>query len=229
MCRILLASFLLVPVVESWECTVTCPGFVEDDCRCHDAGSWAMWICTKKVGVAQAQPWFCSQPSCQCNQLETTSTLAHNAGSGNASATRAVPATTVPPVQVPGAPPCGTACGAPGSLAASPTPVGAPRFPATPAPPAVAAAAAAAAPPSKAAPKEAAEAIIVESSDLKHVQRAFLESSPHLRQPVHSPAAILLGITVFAAMVSLVSFCRGNRSQQAEAEHVLGTIRESQE
>jgi len=224
----ILASFVLVPMVESWVCTVTCPSFVEDDCRCHDAGSWAMWVCTKKAGVAQAQPWFCSQPSCQCNRLETTSTLAHLTGSGNASATPAVPATTAPPVQAqaPGAPPCGTPCGAPAALAALPGPARAPRLPATPVTPAVAAAAAAA---SKAAPKEAAAAIIVESSDLQHVQRAFLESSPRLRQPVRSPAAVLLGITVFAAMVSLVSFCRGNRSQQAEAHHVIGTMRESEE
>jgi len=204
MCRILLASLVLVPVVESWVCTVTCPGFVEDDCRCHDAGEWAMWVCTKKAGVSQAQPWFCSQPSCQCNQLETTSTLAHHAGSGNSSAIRAVPATTPPLVKAPTDPPCGTACGGPAALAA-------------------------AAQPSNAAPKVTTDAIIVESSNLKHVQRAFLESSPHLRQPVHSPAAVLSGITIFAAMVSFVSFCRGNRSQQPEAQSYLGTMRESQE
>jgi hypothetical protein len=69
----------------------------------------------------------------------------------------------------------------------------------------------------------------VESSNLKPVQRAFLESSPHLRQSVHSLAAVLLGITVFAAMVSFVSFRRANRSQQPEAQIYLGTSRASQE
>ena len=204
MYKILLASLVLVPV-ESWVCTDTCPGFVEDDCRCHDAGAWAMWVCTKKAGVSQTQPWFCSQPSCQCNQLATTSTLAHHAGSGNSSAVRAVPATTPPLVKAPTTdPPCGTACDGAIALAA-------------------------AAQPSNAAPKVATDAIIVESSDLNHVQRAFLASSPHLRQPVQSPAAVLLGITVFAALVSFVSFCRGNRSQQQEAQSYLGTMRESQE
>jgi len=198
----LLASLVLVPVVESWVCTELCTGFVEEDCRCHDAGEWAMWICSKKAGVSQSNPWFCSQPSCQCNQLETTSTLAHHAGSGNSSAARAVPATTPPLVKAPTTP-CGTACDGAIALAA--------------------------AQPSNAAPKVATDAIIVESSNLNHVQRGFLESSPHLRQPVHSLAAVLLGITVFAAMVSFVSFCRGNRSQQPEAQSYLGTMRESQE
>merc|ERR1712008_124640 len=124
------------------------------------------------------------------------------------------------------APPCGTPCGAPSAIAALPTPAAAPG------PPKSAAqwtdsAAAAAAPPSTAA-KEDKTAIIVEHSDLKHVQRSFLEASPRLRQPVHSPIAILLGISVFGAVMSLVSFCRGNRSQQAEAQG-LGTMRESQE
>jgi hypothetical protein len=205
MYKILLASLVLVPVVESWVCTETCPGFVEDDCRCHDSGAWAMWVCTKKAGVSQAQPWFCSQPSCQCNQLETTSTLAHHAGSGNSSAVRAVPATTPPLVKAPTTdPPCGTACD--GAIALS-----------------------GAAQPSNAAPKVATDAITVESSNLNHLQRAFLASSPHLRQPVQRPAAVLLGISVFAAMVSFVSFCRGSRSQQQEAQSYLGTMRESQE
>jgi len=205
MYKILLASLVLVPVVESWVCTETCPGFVEDDCRCHDSGAWAMWVCTKKAGVSQAQPWFCSQPSCQCNQLETTSTLAHHAGSGNSSAVRAVPATTPPLAKAPTTdPPCGTACD--GAIALS-----------------------GAAQPSNAAPKVATDAITVESSNLNHLQRAFLASSPHLRQPVQRPAAVLLGISVFAAMVSFVSFCRGSRSQQQEAQSYLGTMRESQE
>jgi len=205
MYKTLLASLVLVPVVESWVCTELCTGFVEEDCRCHDAGEWAMWICSKKAGVSQSNPWFCSQPSCQCNQLETTSTLAHHAGSGNSSAARAVPATTPPLVKAPTTdPPCGTACDGAIALAA--------------------------AQPSNAAPKVATDAIIVESSNLNHVQRGFLESSPHLRQPVRSPAAVLLGITVFAAaMVSFVSFCRGNRSQQPVAPSYLGTMRESQE
>lgn len=204
MYRILLASFVLAPVVESWVCAVTCPGFMEDDCRCHDAGAWAMWICTKKAGVSQAQPWFCSQPSCQCDQLATTSTLAHHASSGNSSTIQAALATTPQSEKAPTNPPCGTACGGPGALAA-------------------------AAQPSKAATKIATDSIIVESSNLKPVQRAFLESSPHLRQPVHSLAAVLLGITVLAAMVSFVSFRRANRSQQPEAQIYLGTSRASQE
>jgi len=204
MCKTLLASFMLVPVVESWVCTELCTGFVEEDCRCHDAGEWAMWICSKKAGVSQTNPWFCSQPSCQCNQLETTSTLAHHAGSGNSSASRAVPATTPPLGKVsPTDAPCGTACDGAMALAAVQ--------------------------PSNAAPKVATDAIIVESSDLNHVQHGFLESSPQLRQRVLSLAAVLVGITVFAAMVSFVSFCRGNRSQQPEAQSYLGRMRESQE
>jgi len=87
----------------------------------------------------------------------------------------------------------------------------------------------AAASPSNAIPKEATDAIYVDSSNLKHMQRAFLESSPHLRQPMPSPAAVLLGITVFSTMVSFVSLCRGNRSRQPEAHSYLGTARESQE
>jgi len=204
MYKTLLASLVLVPLVESWVCTELCTGFVEEDCRCHDAGEWAMWICSKKAGVSQTNPWFCSQPSCQCNQLETTSTLAHHAGSGNSSAILAVPATTPLLVKAPPTnPPCGTACD------------GAMALPAVQ--------------PSNAAPKVATDAIIVESSNLNHVQRGFLESPPHLRQHVHSLAAVLLGITVFAAMVSFVSFCRGNRSQQPEAQSYLGAVCESQE
>jgi len=204
MYKTLLASLVLFPAVESWVCTELCTGFVEEDCQCHDAGDWAMWICSKKAGASQTNPWFCSQPSCQCNQLETTSTLAHHAGSSNSSAIGAALATTPLLVKAPTTdPPCGTACDGAITLAA--------------------------AQPSTAVPNVATDAIIVESSNLNHVQRGFLESSSHVRQPVHSPAAILLGITVFAAMVSFVSFCRGNRSQQPEAQSYLGTMRESQE
>jgi len=228
MCRILLTSFVLVPLAESWVCTVTCPGFLEDDCRCHDAGEWAMWICTKKLGVSQVQPWFCSQPSCQCNSLNVTKEATRHAGSSNASTTKAVPTATAAFARAEAAPPCGIPCGAPAAIGALPTPATAPGLPTSATQRTDSAAAAGAAAPPSTAAKEDKTAIIVESSDLKHVQRSFLEASPRLRQPVHNPIAILLGISVFGAVMSLVSFCRGNRSQQAEAQG-LGAMRESQE
>jgi len=185
-----------------------------------------MWICTKKLGVSQAQPWFCSQPSCQCNSLNGTRKAVHHAESSNASTTQSVPTATAAFAKATAVPPCGTPCGAPAPIEALPT-----RAAALGLPPRATrwtdSAAGAAAPPSTAA-EEDETAIVVEGSDLKHVQRAFLEASPHLRRPVHSPMVILLGISVFGAVMSLVSFCRGNRSQQAEAQG-LGTMRESQE
>jgi hypothetical protein len=69
----------------------------------------------------------------------------------------------------------------------------------------------------------------VKSSDLKHLQRSFLESSSHLRHPVRSPTAALVSIAVFAAVVSLLSLCRCSRSQQTGAQHFLATTLENQE
>mmetsp|Transcript_116695 Transcript_116695/g.362576 ORF Transcript_116695/g.362576 Transcript_116695/m.362576 type:complete len:242 (-) Transcript_116695:17-742(-) len=43
-------------------------GFVKGDCTCQNTGSWSMWVCSKRGGVPQDSPWFCSQPDCRCNQ-----------------------------------------------------------------------------------------------------------------------------------------------------------------
>jgi len=324
-------------MVDSAICTVPCPGFVQGDCLCHDAGPWAMWICMKKDGAFQAQPWFCSQPTCGCNGGGNPSTSAAHAGNANASVTQArvagrasptpaetsqvvatFPASTTPPEKAAATPPC-SAQSAP---TASQTPAGTPQPPATSAPPTVTTAISL----TKAAPKAAAVttettrdvaqrrqygkvhlpeglripcaplptpshrflvhacawvdpgtpclvqcnasagwhgaasifwcpagnadgsqmavpwttwpnctqsidsgSVHVKSSGFKHVQRSFLESSSHLRQRVHSSTAVLLGVAVFVAMVSLLSLCWRSRSQQAEAQHFLGTTLENQE
>merc|ERR1712204_69754 len=150
-----------------------------------------------------------------------------HAGRSNASTTKAVPTATAAFERAAAAPPCGTPCGAPSAIAALPTPAAAPGLPTSATQWTDSGAAAGVAAPPSTAAKEDKTAIIVEHSDLKHVQRSFLEASPRLRQPVHSPIAILLGISVLGVVMSLVSFCRGNISQQAEAQ-CLGTMRESQ-
>mmetsp|Transcript_79609 Transcript_79609/g.153884 ORF Transcript_79609/g.153884 Transcript_79609/m.153884 type:complete len:333 (-) Transcript_79609:347-1345(-) len=328
----LLALSVVAPVVDSAVCTALCSGFVQGDCRCHDAGPWAMWICTRKGGVVQAQPWFCSQPTCGCNGGSNPSTPATHAGKANASAIQAeVAGASLAPqaaVQASPAPVPQVAVSVPvvraeAARAASPTPGGTPQLPAITAPPTIAATAS----PTKAAPQaprqpdtnimrgvgqlrqsskgrlpagvrfpcaplptpshrflvhecawvdpgspclvhcnasagwHGASAIFwcparntdasqmavawatwpnctrsmkkgsthLNSFDLKHVQRSFLESSLHLRQPMHSPTAVLLGVAVFAAMVSLISLCRSSKSQQTEAQHFLCTTLENQE
>jgi len=348
MYRLLLASWVLAPVVDSAVCAVPCPGFVQGDCRCHDAGPWAMWICTRKGGALQAQPWFCSQPTCQCNGGGSRNAAvvhrdkARVAGVGLPQAIAShtpplvaatVPATTAPLITANSvSPPSATvpATTAPLGKAATTLPCGAPAAPtvsstqlsATTVPPTHAASV-----PTREAPKKVAAAsdmaitsghrrqhgkvrgappglrlpcaplptpshrfIVhacawvdpatpclvqcnasagwhgaaaifwcpagnrdasqmaipwttwpncsrlknagsarVHRSGLQHVQRSFLESSPHLRQPLRSPIAALSGIAVAAAMVFFLTAWRRKRFQQAEAQHFLGAELENEE
>merc|ERR1712188_175671 len=66
------ATFKTQATVESPQatCDHLCPGFVDGDCTCNDHGQWAMWICKKKGGQPVGKPYFCSQPTCNCNQAQ---------------------------------------------------------------------------------------------------------------------------------------------------------------
>mmetsp|Transcript_49161 Transcript_49161/g.95033 ORF Transcript_49161/g.95033 Transcript_49161/m.95033 type:complete len:96 (+) Transcript_49161:54-341(+) len=67
-----LSCFILGFASQPDGCTKVCKahGFEDGDCKCHtdSAQGWSMWICSKKGGVPQSKPWFCSQPTCGCNQ-----------------------------------------------------------------------------------------------------------------------------------------------------------------
>jgi len=326
MYRLLLALSVLVPVADTAICAVPCPGFIDGDCQCHDAGPWAMWICTKKDGLLQEQPWFCSQPTCGCNGGGTTTaapthapgaitrTGAPRASPADSSAASSVSATTpqvsatfpatlaaplvafaAPQARIPTGPREAAAATkittevtkkqtiteilAAGGKIGWPGFNGSVRLPAT-----LRFACAPIRPPSDRFVVDACAEIDpgtlcevrcsasvgwhgqatifvcppgnknvsqtavpvpngswpnctqsknsggarVNSSGLNS-QRAFLETSPLLKRHVHAPTIALLGIVVFACMLSIVSLRRRNRLQQAEAQHFFGTKLEPQE
>lgn len=67
-----------------------------------------------------------------------------------------------------------------------------------------------------------------ESSSFMGTQWSFVKSPLQLRQAVHGPTVVLQCVAIFAAMLSLLSLCR-SRSQQLEAQHLLGTCQGLQE
>jgi len=191
MYRLLLASLVLVHVVDAASCTVPCLGFIKGDCRCHDAGPWAMWICTQKAGLPQVQPWFCSQPMCGCNGGGTAAVAP--TGSNTTSPT---PAGTVGTTAAVGAPATSPTTPATPTVAhaASPqagTPQAAATFPVSSAPPLVAFAA----PLAGTGPRAAAAATeITTEVTRKKTTRQILAAGevawPGLNGNVHLPATL---------------------------------------